>query len=575
MALIILKSSLKAYTRGGPQSLRYIDMAEDRDAKSIVEIERWVKEAAETVAPDLVALAYTEASYSGRGRLNALVVADRLSGGTQRLRRTCGGVEVELLVVDRGLFESDVKVSTLLEVAAGRLLHPYIALAGEGYLARWDRLYKQRKIRESLTTLALEHPELLSELLIDPRYFVHDSLMRLAHILPQASDLLHALDEERYRIIEGYMDALRELEREGAIHIKGYLISVDRGFVDAVLRKSASISDQRTQVQRQLQDLIKMSLSEVVDLFRSLPGFSIVEGLLSTVSEPSDLPRPDRFLHFPTATGLAPLSESTRVDELLDWLEPSSRVSDAWLQRFSGVLNEVYLLTYTVDRRKRRAILKRYPNWVSLKWAPIALWTLGTQNFAVLGRSRMERECATTSLLRRSEIKVPTILHTSFEDRLLLREYVEGKNLANIVRTVIRRGRPSDNEGNLLRRVGRTVADVHGVGVTLGDCKPENFIVTAGGDPVIIDLEQGARGGNMTWDLAEFLYFSGHYAGPLDPLAGVAETTRCFIEGYVSGGGSRRRVAEAAQLRYTKVFTPLTLPRVIYTIAKTCRREEV
>jgi len=557
MALTILKSILKAYTRGGPQTPRHINMAEDRDSKSKAEIERWVKEAAEAVAPDLVALAYTEPSYSGRGRLNALVVADRLSRGTQRLLRTCGRLEVELLVVDRGLFESDVKVSTLLEVA------------------RWDRLYKQRKIRESLTTLALEHPELLSELLIDPRYFVHDSLMRLAHILPQASDLLHALDEERYRIIEGYMDALRELEREGAIHIKGYLISVDRGFVDAVLRKSASISDQRTQVQRQLQDLIKMSLSEVVDLFRSLPGFSIVEGLLSTVSEPSDLPRPDRFLHFPTATGLAPLSESTRVDELLDWLEPSSRVSDAWLQRFSGVLNEVYLLTYTVDRRKRRAILKRYPNWVSLKWAPIALWTLGTQNFAVLGRSRMERECATTSLLRRSEIKVPTILHTSFEDRLLLREYVEGKNLANIVRTVIRRGRPSDNEGNLLRRVGRTVADVHGVGVTLGDCKPENFIVTAGGDPVIIDLEQGARGGNMTWDLAEFLYFSGHYAGPLDPLAGVAETTRCFIEGYVSGGGSRRRVAEAAQLRYTKVFTPLTLPRVIYTIAKTCRREEV
>jgi len=547
-------------------------MTRDRDAKGKVELKQRVREAAEDAAPDLVALAYTEPSCSGRDRLHALTVADRLDRGAQRLLRTCEGVEVELLVVDRDLFESDVRDSTLLEVAAGRLLHPYTVLAGEGYLARWDGLYKQRKIRESLTTLALEHPELLSELLIDPRYFVHESLLRLTHILPQASKLLHALDEEGHKLLEGYVVALRDLERAGTVHFKGDFIVVDKDFVDSVQRQEISISDQLTQVQRQLQGLIKLGLSGVVDLFRSLPRFSI-EDLLSTAIRFSNLPRSDRFLNFPTATGLAPLSESANIDELLAKLESPNRVGEAQLQRFGGVLNEVYMLTYTAEGRRRRAIVKRYPNWVSLKWAPIALWTLGTQNFAVLGRSRMERECATTSLLRRSEIEVPRILHTSFENRLLLREYVEGESPVDIVRAVIRRGSLRDNEGDLLRRMGRTVAAVHGAGATLGDCKPENFIVTASGDLVIIDLEQGARGGNETWDLAEFLYFSGHYAGPLDPLTGVAEATRCFIEGYVCGGGSRRRVAEAARLRYTKVFTPLTLPQVIYTIAKTCRRE--
>ena len=532
-----------------------------------------MKEAAEAVAPNTVASAYTEILRTRWGRLSVLVVADGAARGAQRFLRTWEGVRLELLVVDRRLFESDVRASALLEAAAGRLLLPYVALAGGDYLTRWERLYKRRKITESLADLALEHPELSSELLIDPRYFVHDNLLKLSHILPQASKLLSALDEEGHSLPEGYMEALMDLEHEGTIHVEEGLVAVDRGFVDGILRKGVSVVDQLTRVQRQLQGLLRLGLRGVFDLFRPLHGLSIVEDLLSTAFRASELPRPDRFLHFPTATSLAPLSESTSMDDLLAKLEPSSRVGDARLRRFGGVLNEVYLLTYTADRTQRKAIVKRYPNWVSLKWAPIALWTLGTQNFAVLGRSRMERECAATSLLSRSGVPVPKILHTSFVDRLLLREYVEGVNLADIVKAVIRRGGPSDQEGDLLRRVGGTVAAVHGAGATLGDCKPENFIVTAGGDLVIIDLEQGARGGNETWDLAEFLYFSGHYTGPFDPLKSVAEVARRFIEGYLSGGGSRRHVAEAARLRYTKVFTPLTLPSVIYTIAKTCRSE--
>jgi len=545
-------------------------MTGDRGGPPRAELEQSVREAAEAAAPNALALAYTEPTRTGGGRLSVLVVADG-AGGVRRLLRTRGGATMELLVVDGKLFESDARSSALLEAAAAMLLLPYVALAGEGYLARWERIYKRRKIEESLANLALEHPALSSELLIDPRYFVHDSLLRLSHIIPQASDLLRALDEDETRL-EGYMEALRELERAGAVRIRDGLVAVDGDFVDSLLRRSVSVSSQLTRLQRQLHGLLRLGLNGVVDLLRPLLDRSI-GGVLATAFGSSDLPRPDRFLHFPTATGLASLSESTSLEGLVARLEPSSRVGEARLRRFGGVLNEVYLLTYASDGETRRAIVKRYPNWVSLKWAPLALWTLGTRNFAVLGRSRMERECATTSLLSRSGVPVPKILHTSFQDRLLLKEYVEGENLIDTVKGIIRRGTSRDQEAALLRRAGETVAAVHGVGATLGDCKPENFIVTADGDPVIVDLEQGERGGNGAWDLAEFLYFSGHYARPLDPLAGVSEVARLFIEGYVGGGGSRRRVAEAAGLRYTKVFTPITLPQVIYAVAKACRRE--
>jgi len=548
-------------------------MAQEPEAQRTAEFERGIRRAVEAHAPEAVAIAYTEMLRTGGGHISVLVVADGFARSAQRLLRTWEEARLELLVVDRRLFEADVRDSALLEAAAGRLLLPYAALEGEGYLTRWGRLYKRRKILEGLAGLALEHPELSSELLIDPRYFVHESLLRLSHLLPQAYELLSALDEEGCGLLGGYMEALGDLEREGTVHIREGLVAVDRGFVDDVLGRGLSVSDQLTRAQRQLQGLIKLGLRGAVDLFRPPSGLSVVEDLLSNAIGAVDLPRADRFLHFPTATSLAPLSGSTGLEELLAKLEPSGRAGKPRLHRFGGVLNEVYLMTYAVDGATRRAIVKRYPNWVSLKWAPIALWTLGTKNFAVHGRSRMERECATTSLLSRSGVPVPRILHTSFEDRILVREYVEGESLADIVKSAIRGGGPSGRQGDLLMRVGGTVATVHGAGATLGDCKPENFIVAAGGDPVIIDLEQGAWGGDETWDLAEFLYFSGHYAGPLTPLTSVAEVARCFIEGYVAGGGCRGHVAEAARLRYTKVFTPLTLPSVINAIARTCRTE--
>ncbi len=538
----------------------------------MVEFKDGLKETALGRVPNLISLSYTEPFYNNGGILKALIVSNRFEKGVQKLRRTIEGSEVELLVVDRELFELDVTNSKLFEVAAGRLLYPYIVLIGEEYLAIWDGLYKQRKIRESLTTLALEHPDLSSELLIDPRYFVHDILLKLTHILPQASKLLQSLDDEGYTLTEGYLEALKELEWNGAISFKGEFVAVDKGFVDSVQSQGISISDQLVQVQKQLQGLIKLGLSGAIDLIRSLPRFSI-EDLLTTALGSTDLPKPHRFLNFQTASGLTPLSESTNIEELLSKLEFPSLVGVTRLQRLGGVLNEVYLLTYTVDWGERRAIVKRYPNWVSMKWAPLAIWTLGTQNFAVLGRSRMERECATTSLLRNNEIQVPKILHMNFKDRLLLREYVEGKCPVETIRGVIKRGSIRNYEGDLIRRLGGMVAEVHRSGVTLGDCKPENFIIKDDGVIVIIDLEQGARGGNETWDVAEFLYFMGRYAGPLDPLTGVAEMTRCFVGGYVDGGGSRHRFSEVARLRYTKVFTPLTLLPVIYTIAKTCRRE--
>lgn len=536
---------------------------------STAKLDRLVSKATEKFAQGLVALAYSMPRKETRGSLRALAIVDALDGGVSRDVRPLGDTKIDLLALERGLFESDIKDSALLEIGAAMLLLPHRALSGDEYLAQCERRYRRRKIIESITRLAWDYPELSSELLIDPRYFVYDIFQNISLLIPEVSDM--SMCDEVGGLIERYREALGELEEDGVIRYGGSsLVTVDRGFIDTVSKRGIFSMDPLIRAQNQLGNLLKLGLKSLTDLFHPLLG-SVVEGFVST--KKSEHLNPDRFLLFPTAGGFSSLSDSMKLEDIVGKLSASGRVGNISTERIGGALNEVYLITYDEDGKARKAILKRYPTWVSLKWAPLALWTLGTQNFAVQGRSRMERECATTRLLSKISIKAPQILYTSFRDRLLVKEFIEGENLVLVVRSSFRSGELKDREADLFRRAGGIVAAVHGSGNTLGDCKPDNFIVAPDEGLFVVDLEQGGRGGNPAWDLAEFLLFSGHYAGPLDPLSGVAEVARSFLEGYTAAGGERSHVEEAAELRYTRVFAPFTLPQVIYTIAKVCRAE--
>ncbi len=535
------------------------------------DLDRLVSEATENIAQNLIALAYSLPRGELQSVLRILAVVDSLDGGASRTSKVMAGKDIDLLALDRGLFESDIEDSAFLEIGASMLLLPYKALAGDEYLARCGRSYRKRKIKESITGIVWDHPELSRELLIDPRYFVDDISKNVSHLVPELARIPAGCEGDA--LLEGFRGVLADLEDEGVIRFVGSdHMALERGFTDAVSKRGVLQADALLRTQNQLSNLMKLGLKSLTDLLQPLVG-SVVEGFASATS--SDRLSPDRFLFFPTAAGLSPLSSSIGLDEIVDRIAAPGKAENIKMRRIGSALNEVFLVDYEVGGEARRVLLKRYPTWVSLKWAPLALWTLGTQNFAVLGRSRMERECATTGLLGRMNIDVPRILYTSFRDRLLVREFVEGVSLTGVARASFRRGELEENEASLLGRVGGIVAAVHGSGHTLGDCKPDNFIVTPDGDPFVVDLEQGARGGSPAWDVAEFLHFSGHYAGVLDLLSGVAEFTRSFIRGYLAGGGERRHVAEASELRYTRVFAPLTMPQVIYTIAKICQEEAV
>lgn len=72
-------------------------------------------------------------------------------------------------------------------------------------------------------------------------------------------------------------------------------------------------------------------------------------------------------------------------------------------------------------------------------------------------------------------------------------------------------------------------------------------------------------------DIAEFLYYSGHYASPFYGIKRARLLAEAFIKGYLSTGGDLNTVKAAGKPKYARVFSLFTIPTVIIAISKICQ----
>jgi tRNA A-37 threonylcarbamoyl transferase component Bud32 len=253
-------------------------------------------------------------------------------------------------------------------------------------------------------------------------------------------------------------------------------------------------------------------------------------------------------------------------------MTPSGTSLDVKIEQLGGVLNSVYLLKYHRNHEEKKVVVKRFKDWFGLKWFPLSLWTLGTKSFAVLGRTRLEREYSMNQFLRNHGFPVPKVLDISHQERLIFEDFVEGETMVKTIKRIILSRAKATEDDALVREVGRKVAEAHRLGVALGDCKPENIVVAEDGKTYFVDLEQATRNGNQVWDVAEFLYYSGHYVLPISPSGPAELIAREFIGGYLEAGGERETVKSAASARYTKVFSIFTPLHVLLAISNVCKK---
>lgn len=177
----------------------------------------------------------------------------------------------------------------------------------------------------------------------------------------------------------------------------------------------------------------------------------------------------------------------------------------------------------------------------------------------------MEAEYAFNYLLSRRGLRVPEILGADPKSRTILFSYVPGDGLALLLAKLAGSSQVGQREREAAHGAGLLMASAHQIEAALGDTKPENFIADRNGEVTLVDLEQARHHGDYGWDVAEFLFYSGHYWLPFNKaLSGFVDA---FIKGYLEAGPTSI-LHNAASPKYVRVFSVWTPPNIIHNIRK-------
>ncbi|MEM2098806.1 MAG: lipopolysaccharide kinase InaA family protein [Candidatus Bathyarchaeia archaeon] len=499
------------------------------------------------------------------------------------LVKSIGGKIFIIFAVDQWIFERDVEKGFLGEALASVLLFDYTALYGQTYLHDQEILLKKRLILELLSNLALSFSELACLIQIKPQYFMYEVILNRIRVFPpMVYGVSHFFRGELSKntadfVLNGYIEALKQLEQEKKVILSNGYVMVPRAFVSGSRNPRTRLANISKNAPRTLftslfglfPQLLNF-LSRNTEALLKFKGFS----LKRTVQKPQCFVDPQKFIFIPTAQGFVSLADKTDIKTLVQKLYPKS--THVKVERVGGVLNDVYLVRVNSNNGEIDVLVKRFRDWSGFKWFPLTLWSLGTKTFTVMGRYRLESECAISEFLRREGFNVPKILCVNHNGRLLFMEYIKGESLVKFIKRIAAAKNKDaiEKEFALIQEIGRIHARVHALNFGLGDTKPENVIVDTTGKIYLIDFEQAAYGGDKSWDVAEFLYYSGHYLPPLNSAKKAALIANAFITGYLEAGGDVQVIKNAAAPKYTRVFSIFTPPAAVLAISDACRKAD-
>lgn len=491
---------------------------------------------------------------------------------------------VVVFAVDEWVFERDVDKGFLGEAMAGLLVFPYIAIINPQYVCTQEVKLKKRLIIELLSNLVLDFPELSYEICIKPEYFMYETMLSRARLFPPMIHSLLVFMQNNVRernvglTLEGYLKALKELEKENLIVCSGGYVKITPEFAAEVRSRRVRFVNLFKTAPRALFTSLLGIIPRVLDVFSQnrevFLRFQRVNDLESRIVHSLEVPQ--RYLYIPTARGLVPLANKGDIESFVRNVLFLDNDTPIEIEEIGGVLNDVYLAKASVNGEERKVVVKWFREWSSFKWFPLTLWTVGTRRFAVSGRSRLEREVAINQLLDSKGFDVPRILHAIPDEHLVFMEYVEGKNVGSVIKRLAVSKSPWEVKKDLktIERVGIKFAKVHSFDIALGDTKPENITIDEHGQIYLMDFEQAARNGDKVWDVAEFLYYAGHDVPPFVEVGVAERIAKAFAKGYLEGGGKIVTVKKAATAKYTKVFSVFTLPLIILTVSNVCRNAD-
>ena len=489
-----------------------------------------------------------------------------------------------VFAVDQWIFERDVDRGFLGESIASKLIFPLMPLFGSDYLHEKEVALKKRLILELLENIVVNFPELVQSVQIKPQYFMYEVLSNRIRVFPLIAydvvNLTSCLLQNEEKAMTSYNEALKQIETEEKINSQNGYFTITKKFI--------------SQCQNPRIKIINLSKNMPRTLFTSI--FGVLPQLMNIVSQNTEVflrtqkvnwlrqsnPTcrfidPQKYIFFPTSEGLISLSDKIDIKGFAKKMLLKGENAKIEVESIGGMLNDVYLIRTYYNRGETKVLAKRFKDWSGFKWFPLTLWSFGARSFSVSGQARLAREYAISEFLHNEGFNVPKILHVSNAERLVFMEYIDGENLSEAIkRLATSTDMPTiQNVLSMLGRVGELFAKVHLYDVALGDTKPDNVLIKRDGTIFLIDFEQATKEGDKAWDVAVFLYYSGHYLEPFYSNSKAESVAKAFIEGYLRGGGSVLNVRKAGAPKYTRVFSIFTIPPAIRAISDVCKKTEL
>jgi tRNA A-37 threonylcarbamoyl transferase component Bud32 len=487
------------------------------------------------------------------------------------------GKTIIFLVVDQWVFERDIERGFLGEALASKLIFPYLAIEGNNYLKNNEVKLKQRLILECLQNLILSYPELVYQIKILPEYFLYEIILNRLRVFPLLWYGLSGFIEGEIlnipQALSVYFEALTNLEKDNKIIRQEGVIKVSKKFIISAQKTNARIINISKNAQRTLFTHLFGTFPQLINSFAQTTVFLRAQkNNWKLFPEPTfRFVDPQKFLFVPTSQGIVSLAERIDIKGYAKKMFAEAKKID--VTPVGSMLNDVFVLKATVNGEEKRVLVKRFKDWSGFKWFPLNMWSFGARSFAVSGRARLAKECATSEFLRCRGFRVPAIYGISNAERLVFMEFIDGEDLSfAIKRIAVVNCASNKNDLSWISLVGENFARIHNYDLTLGDTKPENIIITKENSLCFLDFEQATQNGDKAWDIAEFLYYCGHYLQPLSSNGKAVSITRAFIEGYLKAGGDADNIKKASRPKYTRVFTIFTMPFIILSIANVCKK---
>ena len=502
-----------------------------------------------------------------------LLILDKYSEGVKYNYLTKDQLQLAILTVDQKILELDVEQGALGDFVSGRFLTPLIPILNQDYIHKIEIDIKKRFVEEDLKDLVIEYGDLSRVLIIHPEYLVLARMEKRARAYPPLrysyiNMLRKDLRKENMQIIlTGYFKALEDVQNSFLIKFDGEKIILTNEFVDKIL--SYNIRDK-------VVNFVNLRKSTLQSYFThgkaGKVSLAIIAKELSSklkrefqiAFNKQEIEDPRNYLFLKTETGMISLNKQDSIIKTLKKIKGNMAFE---VKPLTGALNEVHLVTV----KGEKLIVKKFTDWFNFKWFILNAAVYGTKIFTLSGKARLSNEYVTNQLLFENGIPIPEIVSISLEERLLVERFIPGKLASEIVTEAFNTDLLKIEYKSHAFEIGKLLAKIHNLNITLGDCKPENFIFNEAGKLYVLDLEQGERFGDKKWDIAEFLYFSGHFGITL--TGGFQQFVSEFIKGY-STLGEKQVLIKAAGFHYTRLFLAWTPLPILRGISKMLRNSD-